>query len=74
MAVHRNYVSKSGQVYCKKENAILFADSTPCKSCPMFAGFLQGRGVECSWVDRQNKIPVVEVYNPREEYSRLNNK
>ena len=74
---HLNYVSEdSGKVYCRKRNKVVELNdnqfSNHCSSCPMFAGSLQGEGVECVWTDnRQDVEPIHSVTSPEVERNSL---
>lgn len=71
--IHLNYVNKAGRIYCRKFNSLQFLENLDCAECPMFLGTIQGNGVECSWIDRDYKeLESIEIFNPKDEYDRLN--
>jgi hypothetical protein len=72
--IHLNYVTKTGMLYCKKDNLVEFADGLECSDCKMFHGTIQGEGIECVWDDPEAKEVVTEIFSPTEEFRRLNKK
>ena len=57
---HLNYADDDNRIYCRKLNKIAELNDehveSNCMKCPMFAGSLQGQGVECSWNDTREKV------------------
>lgn len=71
---HFNYVTKSGKVFCKRQNRVrkITPEYKGCDKCPYLFGSLQGQGVECMWEDIKPDSPFGNyVYDPQEEYLRV---
>lgn len=70
---HLNLIS-DGKVYCRKTDSVVeFTDefvNTTCVGCPMFAGTVQGQGVECVWADPRPHVddPHIVVDPEAEKY------
>jgi len=70
---HINYIS-DGKVYCRKTDSVVeFTDefvNHTCVGCPMFAGTVQGQGVECVWADSRPHVsdPHIVVDPEAEKY------
>ena len=69
---HINILNDAGRVYCYKLNKVEVLEKCPCNKCVMFNGTAQGDGVECLWAGDTNTV-VHKVYDPNEEFDRLNN-
>lgn len=52
---HMNYLAPGDVVYCEKLETVVNFDQNfiraHCETCPMWAGSLQGNGVECFYED-----------------------
>lgn len=71
---HFNYATKSGKVFCKRQNRVrkIAPEYTDCDKCPYLFGSLQGQGIECMWEDIKPHSPCGHyVYDPQEEYLRV---
>lgn len=71
---HFNYVTKSGKVFCKRQNRVrkIVPEYKDCDKCPYLFGSLQGQGVECMWKDIKPPSPCgYYVYDPQEECLRV---
>jgi hypothetical protein len=69
---HLNYATETGHVYCRQLAGVVKLDgehiTDHCKTCPMFAGSLQGDGVECEWADSRPDVKSpYPVTDPGEE-------
>ena len=68
---HLNVATDDGLIYCKKTESVNILDAKHvgmCQDCPLFAGTLQGRGVECYWNDTRDIEEPYYVTEPVREY------
>lgn len=72
---HLNYMDDEGVIYCVKRNKLvkLVDIREDCfTQCRRFQGTIQGKGVECSWIDNASSARKIDVYSPQAEYDRMN--
>ena len=62
---HLNIPDENGDVYCHKTKSVVELNeahfANQCANCPLFAGTIQGHGIECYWNDNRG---VKEPYYP----------
>lgn len=59
------------EIYCRKKHRVMEPPEVDCKDCPCFAGFEQGHGHECAWVDVVLEEHSVLHENRYKEYERV---
>ncbi|SFL67354.1 hypothetical protein SAMN03159341_108164 [Paenibacillus sp. 1_12] len=69
---HINYTDQNDNIYCCLRNRVVKLNQAQqeqfCKSCKMFAGTADGRGVECAWEDVRNVSNPHIVIDPAREF------
>lgn len=59
------------EIYCRKNHRVMEPLKKDCNGCPCFAGFEQGHGHECAWVDVPLDEHVVRHEDRYKEYERV---
>jgi hypothetical protein len=69
---HVNFMDSDGHIYCCLRNKVVKFDQEQkerfCHDCKMFAGFADGRGVECEWEDLRGVNNPYIVVDPVQEF------
>ncbi|TVY06856.1 hypothetical protein [Paenibacillus cremeus] len=71
--LHINIADTAGCVYCCLRNKVVQLDQEQkenyCQGCGMFAGFADGLGVECLWIDMRPVNNPHVVTEPLKEFT-----
>lgn len=67
---HLNYGSTRNGIFCRMRYEIVNSLDN-CHSCPLLAGSLQGRGVECLWDDVIKNTSSITIGDPQIELARV---